>query len=228
MENKDVEQKLQECAEEIKTPEFEKLWKEIKPRIEEEKKKKVYWRKIWRPLATGVACIAITCAIVLPIALRQPINTPNDSVLYLNDDLTTLVTSEIEFLSMVNASNMRIVDLSRFIHGKCSIFETEEKEIKGGSTEFLDNNVAPTCMISLKFYSNDVEVSDDYYSNFNAYYTTKSGANIEYKNERFDSGVGVPLCAKLLRGRFGGRVWSAIRNNPRFITAVEMMEKLSK
>ena len=51
---------------------------------------------------------------------------------------------------------------------------------------------------------------------------------IEYKNERYESGVGVPLCAKLLRGHFGGRVWSAIRNNPRFTAAVEMMEKLVK
>lgn len=181
MENKDIEQKLQECAEEIKTPEFEKLWQEIKPRIEEEKKKKAYWRKIWRPLAAGVACIAITCAIVLPIALRQPINTPNDSVLYLNDDLTTVVTDEMEFLSMISGSNMKVVALSRFVLSNCFIFETEEKEVKGGRTDFLDNKDAPTCMIVLKFYSNDVEVSDDYYSNFNAYYTTKLGAVIQYK-----------------------------------------------
>lgn len=51
---------------------------------------------------------------------------------------------------------------------------------------------------------------------------------VEYKNERYESGVGVPLCAKLLRGRFAGRVWSGIRNDARFIAAVEMMEKIIK
>ena len=51
---------------------------------------------------------------------------------------------------------------------------------------------------------------------------------IEYKNERYESGVGVPLCAKLIRGRFSGRVWSAIRNNPRFIAAIDKMEQLVK
>ncbi|MBR2336083.1 MAG: helix-turn-helix transcriptional regulator [Clostridia bacterium] len=51
---------------------------------------------------------------------------------------------------------------------------------------------------------------------------------VEYKNERYDSGSGIPLCAKLLRGRFAGRVWSAIRNDTRFIAAVEKMEAFVK
>ena len=51
---------------------------------------------------------------------------------------------------------------------------------------------------------------------------------IEFKNERYESGVGVTLCAKLLRGRFANRVWAPIKNDPRFTAAVEMMEKYAK
>ena len=43
---------------------------------------------------------------------------------------------------------------------------------------------------------------------------------IEYQKSE-----GVALCAKLLRGRFGNRIWASIRNDARFLSAVESMEK---
>lgn len=48
---------------------------------------------------------------------------------------------------------------------------------------------------------------------------------IEYKKEKRDGIEGVTLCAKLLRGRFANRIWSGIRNDPRFTSAVESMAK---
>ncbi len=38
----------------------------------------------------------------------------------------------------------------------------------------------------------------------------------------------IPLCTKLLRGRFGSRIWAEIRNDPRFIAAVSSMEAYAK
>ncbi len=45
---------------------------------------------------------------------------------------------------------------------------------------------------------------------------------IEYKN---DNNAAPSLCARLLRGRFLNRVWAPIRNNERFVAAVESMVK---
>lgn len=46
---------------------------------------------------------------------------------------------------------------------------------------------------------------------------------IEYKKSE-----NVTLCAKLLRGRFGNRIWAPIRNDERFVSAVESMEKFAR
>jgi transcriptional regulator with XRE-family HTH domain len=46
---------------------------------------------------------------------------------------------------------------------------------------------------------------------------------VEYKNEKYDNDGAVTLCAKLLRGNFANRVWSAIREDERFKAAVSTM-----
>jgi hypothetical protein len=48
---------------------------------------------------------------------------------------------------------------------------------------------------------------------------------IEYKNEKPEGFEGLTLCEKLLRGRFSNRIWADIRNDARFVAAIESMEK---
>lgn len=48
---------------------------------------------------------------------------------------------------------------------------------------------------------------------------------ITYKNERPDGAESPTLCAKLLRGRFSNRIWAPIRNDARFVAAIESMER---
>ncbi len=48
---------------------------------------------------------------------------------------------------------------------------------------------------------------------------------IEYKSEKHEGFEGLTLCDKLLRGRFANRIWSPIRNDERFITAIDSMSK---
>ncbi|MBQ8408671.1 MAG: helix-turn-helix transcriptional regulator [Clostridia bacterium] len=43
---------------------------------------------------------------------------------------------------------------------------------------------------------------------------------IEYRK-----GEGVTLCEKLMRGRFSNRIWAPIRNDSRFVSAIEAMEE---
>lgn len=45
------------------------------------------------------------------------------------------------------------------------------------------------------------------------------------KVEHINDSEGVSLCAKLLRGRFSSRIWMPIKNEARFIAAVELLEK---
>ncbi len=54
-----------------------------------------------------------------------------------------------------------------------------------------------------------------------ANYTSILINKVEHRN----SGEGVSLCAKLLRGRFASRIWLPIKNEPRFADAVSAMEK---
>ncbi len=46
---------------------------------------------------------------------------------------------------------------------------------------------------------------------------------IEYKR-----GEGIALCAKLLRGRFGSRIWATVRSDARFQAAVASMEEYAR
>ncbi len=50
---------------------------------------------------------------------------------------------------------------------------------------------------------------------------------IEYKTEKHEGFEGLTLCDKLLRGRFANRIWSPIRNDERFVSAIESMSKYS-
>ena len=183
MKDKEIEEKLQDGAGNIKMSEFDKLWQQLKPRIEQEIQKKIRRRKIWRTLATSVACVLITCSVALSIALSKPTSPSKDTVLYLNSDLTAVPQDKTSFLMAINNSGLEVVDLSRFELDVCSVFQTEDKKVKGGKSEFLDSKENPTCIVLLKFYSNDVEVSDDYYNVLDMYHTTQSGATIGYRHE---------------------------------------------
>jgi len=51
---------------------------------------------------------------------------------------------------------------------------------------------------------------------------------ISYNNDKPEGVSVITLCAKLLRGRFSNRIWAPIRNDDRFIAAVESMESFVK
>ena len=121
---------------------------------------------------------------ILPKESGEP-TTPTlpPPVYYLNDDLTLVNTDEANFLSSIQSSSVPVVDLSRFKSETCTIFETDTGVVKGGRVDFLDSQELPTCMIQLKFYAEDVKVSDIYEDIYDTNYTTQSGAIIEYKYE---------------------------------------------
>jgi hypothetical protein len=186
MERKDVEQKLQESAEEIQIPEFEELWESLQPRIEREKERKKKRNFVLYKLFAPIACCAVAICVALPFILPKESGEPTPPTLpppvyYLNDDLTIVNTDEANFLSSIQSSSVPVVDFSRFKNEVCAIYTIDTGDVKGGKSNFLDSQEIPTCMIQVKFYAEDVKVSDMHYDNFDLGYTTQSGAVIEYK-----------------------------------------------
>ncbi len=187
MNRKEIEEKLQQEANKIEMPSFESIWEKIEPRIkeidEQKEKEKPKKRNLLRPLAVTFACLVVTCLIILPFALQKPNEKPNDNeiIYYLNDDLIRTPVNTSEFLLSVQGSSIKAVDLSKFKIETSSIYKTDTGIVKGGELAFLDSEETPTCMIDLKFYDNDVQVTDTNENIYDTNYTTQSGATIEYK-----------------------------------------------
>lgn len=175
MDIKEVEEKLKQKAQEGTPPPFEQVWKGAP----QPTKTISFWKKWFRPLVLATAGVAVACAIVLPIALRKPNAPANTDIYYQDDGLVRTAVEETVFLEAVKNSTIQIVDLTRFQLNSCATYETDKSILKGGKTEFLDSQEQPTCMINLKFYNYDVQV-DEQEQIYDTYYTTQTGANIEY------------------------------------------------
>ena len=68
MEDKEVEKKLKESAENIDIRGFSQVWEDIKDKIESPKRRKPAY---WLPLAASVIGIIIGGGIIIPIALQN-------------------------------------------------------------------------------------------------------------------------------------------------------------
>jgi hypothetical protein len=51
---------------------------------------------------------------------------------------------------------------------------------------------------------------------------------IEYVSDKPEGVESLTLCEKLVRGRFSNRIWAPIRNNERFVAAIEAMSTFVK
>ncbi len=197
MTNEELEQKLQEAANEIEPRDFDEIWREIEPIVTKppQEKKKFFWKR-WTPLFATLG-VAIICAVAIPVALSQGDNTGNSSQssetesadsdislppeeVYLEDELFTSLVTETEFYQYIGQTDMQLLDLTKFTATSCFISKTGDDIVKGGALELLDNADAPTCVIALKFYDKNIEVSEGTNVSYNANYTTESGAVVAY------------------------------------------------
>ena len=83
-----------------------------------------------------------------------------------------------------------------------------------------DREAAVDCVEKMSKYAVDFDSLPE-----SASYGSVLLNTIEYKNERHEGSEGLTLCEKLMRGRFSNRIWAPIRNNPRFVAAIEAMTK---
>lgn len=77
-----------------------------------------------------------------------------------------------------------------------------------------DREAAISCVEKMAKYAIDYDSCDGAHI-----YSSLLLNTIEYQK-----GEGVTLCEKLMRGRFANRIWAPIRNDARFVAAIETME----
>lgn len=70
-----------------------------------------------------------------------------------------------------------------------------------------------------------VELMAEYAMKFDSAESGKNYSSLVLNTIKYQKNEGLTLCEKLLRGRFSTRIWAPIRNDERFVAAVEAMEK---
>ena len=187
MTNKEIEQKIQESADKIEMRNFEEIWGEIGPQIAAESRKKpIKWKK-WMPIAASFLCITVAGSIALPFIL--PFNKGNNSsssneIRYLDTELEMRVVQSADFFKAIKESNLEVVNLSSFDFLTSYIYHLSNDETKGGYVEAYKEQAGIMHYLILNFYDTSVEYSDPNFSDFDLFYTTKMGLNIDYKHSQ--------------------------------------------
>ena len=183
MQDKELEKIIQEQADKTKMRDFSLVWEEIKDEITPvEKEKKSIWKKkfflIFAP-AILVICIALS-----PLLIKYL--TPAEEVFY-NDRLIEQITTSDEMLSGLSNSNISHVDLSKYSFMGCSLYYTENMEIKGAVLTFYDENPT-TFFAEMKLYDKNVELNqviENSYENF----CKVNSADVSYTFMGYNNGL---------------------------------------
>lgn len=171
MENKNIENKLQEAADNIEVREFSLVWEEIKHEIKPAKRKRFVR---WVPIAATAACAIIACSIIIPIALQQnqtisggnagtniessqPLPSPPQG--YFEDDLILSETTPQDFFSQLSIFEIDFVDVSNYITVSSYLSRTSEQIVKGGYIELTDDLENSTFYLSIEFYDESVKTN---------------------------------------------------------------------
>lgn len=164
MEDKEIEKKLKEGADNIEIRDFSLVWNDIKSKILPQKKK----RSHWLPIAASVASIVISCSVIIPFALQpndNPITNeeqgtgPSEQVYFLDELLLVETTSE-DFLNQLTSASIDIIDISKYVISSSYLFKTAEQNIKGGRVELTDDLDLATFYLTVDFYDKSVKVDE--------------------------------------------------------------------
>lgn len=199
MQEKKIEEILQEKAEQIKVRNFDEVWQDIKGEIEKEqtpqiKEKKLGWKKC---LSLSLASCFILVAIILtPYLLKEPKPVPEE--LFYADKLSRYERSADDMLSGLSQANILHVDFSDYEIIDCGIYLTEDNKVKGAEFTCVGIN-SFNFFSKIILYSSDVklniETNKDYdiehkTSSYKAYYKLKeSGSEYVYDIYAVKNGV---------------------------------------
>lgn len=184
MEDKEIENKLQEGADNIEVRDFSLVWNDIKPKIVPSKKK----RSRWLPVAASIASIVVACSVIIPIALHQndgPIvnenqNSGSSEQVYFSDELLLVEATPEDFFNQLTSASIDIVDINKYVISSSYLFKTTEQSVKGGRVELTDDLDFATFYLAVDFYDKSVKIDALLNRQYDFDYSV-NGAMIQYR-----------------------------------------------
>lgn len=151
MDDKEVEEKIRESAENIEVRDYSLIWNNIKDRVQPQKKK----RRRWLPIFVSAACLALVCAVVVPVVWNH---SERSETKYFDDDLITETMPLDELCEELTAAGIEYADFSGYEITGAMLLKTVDFKVKGGLVELTDDSENPTFFLSLRLYDEDVIV----------------------------------------------------------------------
>ena len=145
LDDKEVEKKIQESADNIEVRDYALIWNNIKDRVQPEKRKKRRRRLL---IAVSAACAAVVCAVAVPIAVRYL--SPESETVYFYDELVTETMPLDELCEELTAAGIEYADFSGYEVMGSMLFKTGDFKVKGGLVELTDDSENPTFFLAVR------------------------------------------------------------------------------
>lgn len=178
MEDKDLEKELKTSVDNMEVRDFSLIWNDIKGRVSPKKHTSKYHFTGWVASVAVLVCLIVVGSIVLPNVINS--NNEKPEVTYFMDELGGVAVEETQFYSELEKANIKHVDFSRYIGSYHVLFQTEDKQTKGGSIELSDDLDNPNFLFVIQFYDDKVQGEPMISSEFNLNYEV-NGSVIYYR-----------------------------------------------
>lgn len=184
MQDKELEELLQQEADQVKLKDFSQVWEEIKGEIEPptKPKKKFSWKKKFSIILASAT--VLVCAVLAPFVIKGL--TPQEEVYFVDGLQTQIVTSQ-EMLEGLSQAQIAHVDLSNYIITSARLYATENLQVKGAEMTFMDDENNPAFFATMQIYDDNVnlDVNLDNYNNSKKV----NSADVKYKLKQESSGL---------------------------------------
>ena len=185
MQDKELEELLQQEADQVKLRDFSQVWEEIKGEIESptKPKKKFSWKKKFSIILASAT--VLVCAVLAPFVIKSL--TPQEEVYFVDGLQTQIVTSQ-EMLEGLSQAQITHVDLKDYVLSDTKLYVTEDLQVKGAEMTFMDDESNPTFFAIMKMCDDSVNVNSD--NNIVYDNTIKvNSADVKYKLKQESSGL---------------------------------------
>lgn len=206
MEEKEVEKRVKESAENIEVRDFSEVWQDIEHKVQPPKKRR--YVRLFSGIAAALS--VIICAVFIPLFFNpapeqsdnsQPGEQPEQ--IYLEDELFVTNVSSEEFLSQLSASSVNLVDISNYAILSSYLYKSTDQKVLGGIVELTDDLDNPTFFLALQIYHQSVQSSRPTIK-YDYNYTVE-GTVIEYRVKEVspeDGGYTYDIKAKYLQTNY--------------------------
>lgn len=190
MKEKEIEQFLQEKADEIEIRDFQLVWDEIKDKTFVKKKQRRKWK--WISIAASFVGVIIAGMLILPnVVPNQPDNSEEPEIIFYAEQLRSVAVGENEFYENFNAASINCIDVSNYDVLNYALLYTENQKVKGGTLDFCDNEENPSYFVVLQTYDKNVQFPKNLYNDYTLSLETSSGANVQYKLDTYSEEDGL-------------------------------------